>query len=208
MAEALVKVDTDNVWRGHLRVKAGAKVPSDREYDIWKLCDTGLSVPDAAEFFAITEQTVRTAVRKVERFFVGTVAVDVGMLKSRQHARLEAIIETALSDYHNSGGTVRTTNRKNIPGSNGEDSIAVEETITEKQMTRDPRFLNTAMKAMEEQRKLWPGANAPSSSVSKVEETKGSTINVAMVVENMSPGELAALEKLEDLMQEQDAIDA
>lgn len=205
----LAKVDASNVWRGHLRVKGDTPVPSDREYDMWKSCDTGLSISDVAEVYGVEESTVRSAIRKTENFFISTCTVDVGLLKVRQHARLEALIETCLEDYQGSGGTVRTISRKMAPAVEGMPAVCVEETITEKEMTRDPRFLNTAMKAMSDQRDLWPGANAPkSSSITNANGDGDPKINVSHIVANLSPEQVKALEKLEEMYQEQDdAID-
>jgi hypothetical protein len=204
----LAKVDASNVWRGHLRVKGNSPVPSDHEYDMWKSCDTGLSISDVAEVYDVTEGTVRAAIRKTENFFISTCTVDVGLLKIRQHARLEALIEASLTDYQESGGTVKTVNRKMIPGQNGEESLCIEETITEKQMTRDPRFINVAMKAMSDQRDLWPGANAPkSSSITNANGDGDPKINVEHLVKSMTPDQIEALKKLEEMYEEQDVID-
>jgi len=210
MANELAKVESNGLWRGHLRVKGTSPVPSESEYDMFRLHDTGLSYPDIAQHHGITEATVRKAVKKTERFIESKVAIDVAGLKIRQHARLEALIETALEDYQSSGGRVVTKHQKRIPGSHGEESIVVEETITEKQMTRDPKFLSTVMAALDSQRKLWPGAVAPSASSIKHEAesaVKISVEHVAHLADNLTDSEIAALEKLDKMMDEEDAID-
>ena len=210
MANDLAKVESNGLWRGHLRVKGVSDAPSEDQYDLYRMHDTGVSIPDLAEVNGITEATVRKAIRKVEKFFQSKVSVDIAGLKIRQHARLEALIESALEDYQDSGGKVTTRHRKQIPGSHGEEAVVVEETLTEKQMTRDPKFLTTAMKAMEEQRKLWPGANAPSASTITNQDGDGelkiSVEHVAKVAANLTDAEFAALEKM-DKMLEEDAID-
>lgn len=210
MAKSLAKVDASNVWRGHLKIKGQSPVPSDLEYDIWRSCDTGVSIQDAAEEFGLSERKIRESISKTEKFFISTCTVDVGLLKIRQHARLEAIIQTAMEDYQNSGGVVTTTSRKRAPRIEGEDDavIVMEETINEKELTRDPRFLNMAMKAMEEQRKLWPGANAPSAStITNADGTGELKINVAQVVANMTADEIKALRRVEEICEQQDVID-
>ena len=210
MSKELAKVESNGLWRGHLQVKSNTATPTESEYDMFRLHNTGLSIPDIAEANDITEGTVRKAIKKVEKFFESKVSIDVAGLKMRQHARLEAMVETALEDYQSSGGKVVTRNQKRIPGENGMDPIVVEETVTEKEMTRDPKFLKTAMDAMESQRRLWPGAVAPSAStLTNVQGDDSLTISVqhvARLAENLTDEEIAALEKLDQMMDE-DAID-
>lgn len=213
MANSLAEVSDGGLWRGHLKVKGKSPVPSDREYDMWKSCELCIAISDVAETFDVTEATVRAASRKVERFFESKVAVDIASLKTRQHARLEALIESALTDYQKSGGTITTVNRKIRPAIADEGEIVVEEavieeTVTEKEQNRDPRFINAAMKAMEEQRKLWPGANAPSAStITNAEGTGNPQVNVAHIVKNMTDAEIEALKVVEKLYESEDAID-
>lgn len=210
MGRELAKVESNGLWRGHLRVKGVSGVPSESEYDMFRLHDTGLSYPDIAEHHGITEATAKKAVRKVEKFFESKVAVDVSSLKVRQHARLEAMIESALEDYQSSGGKVVTRHQKMIPAADGMPAFVKEETVTEKQMTRDPKFLTTALAAMESQRKLWPGAVAPSASTMRHEaesEIKISVDCVAKMADNLTDDELAALEKLDKMMDDEDIID-
>lgn len=210
MGRELAKVESNGLWRGHLRVKGSTDAPSEKEYDLYRMHDTGVSYPDIAEYHGIAEATVRKAVKKVEIWFQSKCTVDIAALKMRQHARLEALIETALEDYQESGGKVVTRHQKRIPGSHGEEPIVVEETITEKQMTRDPKYLTTAMKALADQRAIWPGMNAPSASSIKHEaegEVKISVECVAKLAENLTDEEVAALEKLDKMMGEDDIID-
>lgn len=210
MAKDLAKVESNGLWRGHLRVKGTSPVPSESEYDAWKMHDTGISIPDIAEVNGITEATVRKAVKKVEKFFESRVSLDVAALKMRQHARLEALIETALEDYQESGGKVTTSHKKMVPAADGMPAFVKEETITEKQMTRDPRFLSTVMAALDSQRKIWPGMNAPSASSIHHEaggEVKISVECVAKMAANLTDEEVAALEKLDKMLDEEDMID-
>jgi hypothetical protein len=211
MGRELAKVESNGLWRGHLKVKGNSPVPSESEYDTWKMHDTGVSIPDIAEINSITEATVRKTVKKVESWFQSKCTVDIAGLKMRQHARLEALIETALEEFQSSGGKSITTVRKQIPGTNGEDSIVVEETVTEKESPRDVKYINTAAKLMSEQRAIWPGMNAPSAStITNSEGTGDLTISVehvAKVAANLTDEELAALEKLDKMMDEEDVID-
>lgn len=211
MSKELAKVESNGLWRGHLRVKGTTGVPSERDYDLFKIHNTGVSIPDLAEINDITESTVRKAIKKVEKFFESQVAIEVSSLKMRQHARLEAMIETALEEFQKSGGRSVTTVRKQIPGINGESSVVVEETVTEKEIPRDVKYINSAAKLMAEQRAIWPGMNAPSASTITNAEGNGdltiSVEHVAKLANNLTDAEFAALEKLDKMMDEEDAID-
>ena len=202
----LAKVEGD-IWRGSLKVKGTSRVPSDREYDMWKSCDMGVTVSDTAEVYGVEESTVRAAIKKTENFFTSTVSVDVAALKIRQHARLEALLETAVSDYQESGGKTVTVVRKQIPGMEGSDDVVIQETITEKHQSKNPQFLNVAMKAMEDQRKIWPGANAPSAkAVTNADGTGNPKIDVSVIAKNMTEEEIKALEMLEKIYEKHENI--
>jgi len=196
MANSLAKVDDDSLWRGHLKVSSNSPVPTPDDYDVWSACETGLSVTDAAAHFELEPERVRSIVKKVDKFFISSCAVDVARLKMKQHMRLEAIVNTALTDYQESGGTVRTTQSKMTI-----DGECIEQTITEKQMTRDPRFLSTAMKAMEEQRKMLPGANAPSaSSLTNAAGDGDPKIDINHIAAQLTPDQIKALEAYERII--------
>lgn len=209
MTNALAKVGSKGLWRSHLQVKSQSSVPSSDEYDVWKSRSTGLSIQDAAEHFGITEANVKSYCSKVEKFFETNVAIDIAGLKITQHMRIEAMIEASLAEFQNSGGVVRSSTKKyQHSGIEGDEPIVLEETVTEKTVTKDPRFLTNALNAMQEQRKIWPGANAPSASTIKTEETKTSNINIDAIVKNMTPEDAEALARMEDVLARQDAIDA
>jgi hypothetical protein len=208
MTKSLAKVEGKGLWRNHLQVKSHSSTPSADEYDVWQSRASGLSIQDTAEHYGITESTVKAYCSKVEKFFETNVAIDIAGLKITQHMRIEAMIEAALSEFQSSGGVVRSVVKKVLPGEDGDDPVVIEETITEKTVCRDPRFLTNALNAMQEQRKIWPGANAPSASTIKHEETKTSNINIDAIVKNMTPEDAAALARLENVLASQDAIDA
>lgn len=208
MGRELAKVDSKGLWRGHLQVKSKSSVPSEDEYDVWKLRSSGLSIQDTADHFGVSETVVKSHCSKVEKFFETNVAVDIAGLKITQHMRMESMIEAALNEFQASGGTSQTITKKYKHSEfEGEEPIVVEETVVEKTSCRDPRFLTNALNVMQEQRKIWPGANAPSASTIKHEETKTANINVDAIVRNMTPEDAEALRRLEDVLANQDVID-
>jgi hypothetical protein len=209
MAKSLVKVDSADLWRSHLKVKGSSPVPTNDEYDFWKLNATGLSLSDIATNAGITLASVSEACKKVEKFFESRVAIDIAAFKIQQHVRIEAILEESLREFQLSGGKSRTITRKRTPAPEGMEDFGeiIEETIVEKDIKKDPRYLTVAMNALQEQRKIWPGANAPSaSSVTNIEKPT-TQVNIANIVKNMTPDQEEALKQLEKILDQQDAID-
>jgi len=208
MSKSLAKVGSKSLWRNHLTVKGTASVPSEVEYDIWKARASGLSIQDTATHFDIAEATVKASCTKVEKFFESNVTIDIAALKITQHVRLQAMIEVALEEFQASGGVRRKSTKKILHDGEGGEPVVIEETITEIESYRDPRYLTAAKDAMQEQRKIWPGANAPSASAIKHEEVKTTNVNIAAVVNSMTEEEFEALKRVESALSGQESIDA
>lgn len=207
MSKELATVDSGSLWKGHLKVKGRSPVPSEKDYDIWRANSTGVSMSDIMETFDVSRSSADSSCKKVEKFFESRVAVDVASLKLRQHMGLEALKLEALEEYQKSGGVVRTITRKRKAVDGMEDSEfpdVIEETIVEKRVSKDPRFLTLAKDFYQEQRKIWPGANAPSASTITNTEGPKTQINIAQFAKDMTPEQEEIFKQAEKLLANQD----
>jgi len=194
MSNDLAKVDVPALLGGTVNVKSTASTPSQRDIEIWQLCESGLLATEVATHTGCTVATVKRACREVERFMASGVAIDVTSLKMQNHLRLDLIYKEFVAAWRDSSG--KKVKKKRKSGPRGE-----EEEVTETEECGDPRFLMGAMKALADQREMWPGANAPKAqSITGPTGTEDPQINIK--VDEMSDEQIDKISALIDELRE------
>lgn len=192
----LAKIEAKDVLSGTMKAKRSGKAPPQEDVAIYKMAESGVPFTTIASLQNVSLQDVKTSIRRVEKFIASGVAVDVVAIKAQQHMRLEALYDVTVKAFQETSGPVKTTRRKL-----GTDGTVVEEVITEKEHAGDPRFLNTAMKALEAQRDLWPGVSAPrATSITNADGTDDPHLTVEML-NQMDIAELEVLNQARELVE-------
>jgi len=198
MSNDLAKVDVPALLSGTVKVKSTASTPSQRDIEIWQLCESGLLATEVAQHVDCEVATVKRACREVERFMASGVAVDVASLKMQNHLRLDLIYKEFVTAWRNSSGKKIKKRNKTTPRGD-------EEEITETEKEGDPRYLMGAIRALADQRDMWPGANAPKAqSLTGPTGTEDPQLNIS--VDEMTDEQINKISLLIDELQDSGAL--
>lgn len=127
--------------------------PSPRDITIYEAVCAGRSQVDVGKEHKLSRQRVCQIVQAVETWLVPQMVERVRELKTRHTTSLEHVFREAMGAWEKSKGDRLKFRRGST--ANGE----IDET-TREQSCGDPRFLDAAMKALTDIRKMW-GANEP-----------------------------------------------
>ena len=160
-----VEVDLD---QASVSLSGNKNIPSQKDLLLWQSV-FATSVRETAMLNGMSESSVRSAVKRVEKLMASEVAMDAASLKLRLHLELETVKSEAMKAWKRSIGvsqTRKTKTRRNeiteiLEESGVSDAEQVESEVTEKDEVGDPRFLSAVQKAIEGQMSLWPGVQAP-----------------------------------------------
>lgn len=189
------EIDAREILAGTLKARGTRKIPSADEIEVYKLSESGIPLTEISATRSLSEARVKACIAKVEKFAASGLAVDVAAIKAQQHLRLEAVREAAMTAFQNTNGIVRTTKRKL-----DSDGKVIEETVTEQQAFGDPRYLNSAMKALEAQRDLWPGLAAPRATALTNSDGSGDPKLTVEILNQMSDEELESLGQVVNML--------
>lgn len=132
-----------------------------RDERIWELRSKGMSQSAIGEIVGVDQCTVSTSLKRISERVIKTMTDEVGKEKLILTRQYEHIVSEAMAAWEASkkaSRTVRKTTR--TPGGEGvepEEEVIVQEA---RDQTGDPVYLETAMKAMAEVKKIW-GLDAP-----------------------------------------------
>ena len=162
---ASVEVDVD---KADISLTSSKNIPSERELQLWQTAMT-TDVLESSIIHGVTEGTVRSAMKKVEKLLASEVAMKASSLKLRMHLELETVKKEAWKGWKRSIGKKTSTKTKTkrteltdiLEESGVDDAEQVEVETIEKEDAGDSRFLSAVQKAIEGQMALWPGVQAP-----------------------------------------------
>ena len=135
----------------------------EREARAWELHKEGFSQTEIARMLSdedpkhpIGQQAISKMLRRVQESLVSDLSDKVDRYKVSQIGRLEGIYLAAMSSFRLSKGVQKKTKTKRRPAATGV-TVVKQDTTNE---PGDPRFLEKAMDALRDQRKIL-GIDAP-----------------------------------------------
>lgn len=127
--------------------------PSPRDLEIYAQVCAGRTQQAVGDDFGLSRQRIHVIVRQVEAWLTPQMVEHVREIKARHTTSLEHVFREAMGAWEKSKADRLKFRRGTTP--NGE----IDET-TREQSCGDPRFLDAAMKALTDIRRMW-GANEP-----------------------------------------------
>ena len=127
--------------------------PSPRDLEIYAQVCAGRTQQAVGDAIGLSRQRIHVIVRQVEAWLAPQMMEQIREVKARHTTSLEHVFREAMAAWEKS----KQDQLKFRTGSTAQGEI---EETTRTQTCGDPRFLDAAMKALEQIRKMW-GANAP-----------------------------------------------
>ena len=130
-----------------------------READVWNLRRKGWTQERIAAELNITQGAVSKALKRVSAQVRADLMADVELVQTEQIAQLQHVAEEAFEAWERSKDSSKSLSKTTKPGRIGRGAHE-ETTMRVDDQYGDPRYLQTAMKALDDIRKI-TGANAP-----------------------------------------------
>ena len=128
--------------------------PSPRDLEIYAQVCAGRTQQAVGDAFGLSRQRIHVIVRQVEAWLAPQLVERVRELKARHTTSLEHVFRESMAAWEKSKAD--RLKFRNGTTANGE----INET-TREQTCGDPRFLDAAMKALTDIRKMWGANEAP-----------------------------------------------
>jgi predicted transcriptional regulator len=138
------------------------EIVQQRERLAWALRQEGWTQDRIAVELGIGQPAVSKALKRLSIRYHKDMAADVARVKGEQIAQLDRVVDEAMQAWERSKQSAKSLSKITKPGSGprGQRGQQEETTLRVDDQVGDPRHLQTAMKAMEDIRKI-TGANAP-----------------------------------------------
>lgn len=131
-----------------------------READVWNLRRKGWTQERIAAELKITQGAVSKALKRVSTQVRADLMADVERVQTEQVAQLQHIAEEAFEAWERSKAAAKSLTKHTTPARHPTGQARESTTMNLVDQHGDPRYLQTAMKALDDIRKI-TGANAP-----------------------------------------------